>query len=230
MPEAKAVYADYQKSIHAVELFEKGNPRAPTCVSCHGVHGAAPPEVGDVDKVCGQCHTAERRFFMLGGHRAPKGARIECSSCHGAHAVMAANPSRLADSCKPCHGSGSPQAAMGGRMWIEYRSAADELEKAVKAATDADAMPINTDDYRARIEEARTYLREAMPAAHAVQEELVANPSLRARSVGAEVQSDIYGKLGNLKTRRFLLIVFWFYLLLTIVVLRRFQKQAVRKG
>jgi hypothetical protein len=113
-------------------------------------------------------------------------------------------------------------------MWTEYKSAFDELEKASANTSRAEAIPINTDDYRARLEEARTYLREAMPAAHSVQEEVVAGFTTRARSVAREVESDIHGKLGNLRVRRFVLILFWFYLLLTIVVLRRFQKRAPR--
>jgi predicted CXXCH cytochrome family protein len=229
MPAGKAVFADYSKSVHAAALLDKGNLKAPTCVSCHGVHGAAPPAVGDIDKVCGQCHTAERRYFTAGAHRHPgSGEGPECSSCHGAHAIEAARPERIATSCAGCHAKGSPEAALGSRMWTEVRGAADEIDKATAIATRADAVPINTDDYRARLEEARTYLREAMPAAHSVQEEVVAGLTTRARSVAHEVESDIHGKLGNLHVRRFVLILFWFYLLLTILVLRRFQKRAPR--
>jgi len=37
---------------------------APTCVSCHGVHGAAPPKFGDVDKVCGgACHNRPNGYI-----------------------------------------------------------------------------------------------------------------------------------------------------------------------
>ncbi len=228
-PGGKAVYPEYLASVHAAALLERGNLRAPTCVSCHGVHGAAPPALGDVDKVCGQCHTAERRYFTAGGHRRGGGDGPECSSCHGSHGIQAARPERLGESCARCHRAGSAEAALGRRMWTEYRSASDELEKAVGAANEADAVPINTDDYRARIEEARTYLRESLPAAHAVQEDLMAGFTARARSVGAEVQSEIQGKLGNFRVRRLMLIVFWFYLLLTVAVLRQYQRRAARK-
>lgn len=229
MPAAKAVYPLYQKSVHASELIDKGNLRAPSCVSCHGVHGAAPPAVGDVDKVCGQCHTAERRYFSAGAHRPGGGSDIGCSSCHDAHGTEIAKPERLAAACQKCHEKGSPEATLGDRIWTEYKSASDELDRAVDAAAQADAVPINTDDYRARLEEAKTYLREAMPAAHAVREDVVAGLTARARSVAAEVRSDIHGKLGNLKVRKFVLIVFWFYLLLAILVLRNFQRRAARK-
>ena len=89
----------------------------------------------------------------------------------------------------------------------------------------ADAVPIQTDDYRARLEEAKTYLREALPSAHSVQEDAVSGLTTRARSVGAEIESEILGQLRQLRARKFLLLVIWFYLLLTIIVLRRFQER-----
>lgn len=224
-------YRQYLSSVHAHELFDRGNPRAPTCVSCHGVHGAAPPGAGDVDKVCGHCHTAERRYFAGGPHMArmvEKGL-AECVSCHGSHATEAAQPQRLSTACAGCHGEGSQQATLGTKMWTEIQAAATQIDQAAALIEKAEAVPIQTDDYRARIEEARTYLREALPAAHAVHEPTVAAFTTRARAVGAEVASEIHGKLGHLQARKIGLIVFWFYLALTVVVLRRLQTRAARK-
>jgi hypothetical protein len=221
----------YLASVHAHELLDRGNPRAPTCVNCHGVHGAAPPGAGDVDKVCGHCHTAERRYFAAGPHLAGmvKAGLPHCVSCHGNHAIQATQPERLASACEQCHGQGSTQAALGGRLWTEYQAASSQIEKAAALVATAEAIPIQTEDYRARLEEARTYLREALPAAHAVHEETVAGLTARARGVGAEVASEIYGKLGNLQARKVGLVVFWFYLALTVVILRRLQSRATRK-
>ena len=50
------VYAKWKKSVHYAARTEKGDLSAPTCNSCHGNHGAAPPEVGSVVNVCGTCH------------------------------------------------------------------------------------------------------------------------------------------------------------------------------
>ena len=222
----------YLTSVHAHELLDRGNPRAPTCVRCHGVHGAAPPGAGDVGKVCGHCHTAERRYFAAGPHGEgmAKAGLPECVACHGNHAIEAAQPQRLASVCARCHGAESMQATLGGRMWTEYQAAAVQIEKAASLVTTADQVPIQTEDYRARLEEARTYLREALPAAHAVQEQTVAGLTARARALGAEVASEIYGKLGHLQARKVGLVVFWFYLALTVVVLRRLQSRAARKN
>jgi len=225
-----AVFAEYSRSVHAQALLDRGNLRSPTCVSCHGVHGAAPPAVGDVDKVCGHCHTAERRYLNAGEHRPGDRGGPECSTCHGAHGIVAARPERLPESCVECHKAGSPEVALGQRVWGEYRGAAEAVEKAAAMASRAEAVPINTDDYRARLEEAKTYLREALPAAHSVREDLVAGFTARALSVAHEVESELEHKLGHLKVRRYVLILFWFYLLLTILVLLRFQRRGAGRA
>jgi hypothetical protein len=45
--------ADFAAGVHGKLLLEKGNLAAPDCTRCHGAHGATPPGVGDVDKICG---------------------------------------------------------------------------------------------------------------------------------------------------------------------------------
>lgn len=224
-------YAAYQSSVHAKALFEKSNRNAPTCVSCHGVHGAAPPNVGDVDKVCGQCHTAERRYYTAGAHsQRLGGTRPECVNCHENHAVEAAKPERWAGACTSCHEGQAATVALGRRIWDDYRSAASEVDRAEAILARADAIPMQTEDYHARIEEARTYLREALPAAHAVREDLVAGFTTRAAGVGREVQEEIQKKFSNRTQAKFLLVLFWFYVLLTLFVLRRFRDQAGRRA
>ncbi len=220
----------YLGGVHGRELTVRGNLRAPTCVSCHGVHGAAPPNIGDVDRVCGQCHTAERRYYTLGAHgqSQPRAGvdRPECVGCHDPHATTAARPERFARSCARCHEGDRAALQIGNRIWNDYAAASRQMDAAGALVTRADAIPIQTDDYKARLEEARTYLREALPAAHAVRTDVVAGYTTRARAVGEEVQHDISGKLANLRTHRFVLILFWFYVLLTLYVLKRFRDQA----
>jgi predicted CXXCH cytochrome family protein len=219
------VYQAYRSSVHARSLFDQSNLRAPTCVSCHGVHGAAPPHVTDVDKVCGRCHTAERRYFLSGPHRAAmaKAGLPECASCHDPHATQPAQPERLASVCAQCHRGQDPRRLRGQKLYTEFQTAAAELEQAEKLTGRAEGVPIATEDYRARLEEARTYLSEALPAAHSVDEAVVAGFTTRARSVAAEVQSEVHGKLGNLTTQKFVLVLFWFYVIVTVFVLRRFR-------
>ncbi len=226
----KNAYADYLTSVHAHQLFDLGNMRAPTCVSCHGVHGATPPDVADITKVCGRCHTTERRYFIAGPHAAKMAENNvpACIACHGNHAVEASVVTRLASNCEKCHEKGDPQVALGARMLDEYKTAQTEIDKAEKLIAEADAVPMQTEDYHARVEEARTYLREAMTAAHTVQPEVVASFTLRARSVGEEIQDELTHKFANARMSKLGLVVFWFYVLVTLGILRRYRNRRPR--
>lgn len=221
----KDVYHEYLKSVHAKQLFDAGNLGAPTCVSCHGVHGAAPADVADVNKVCGRCHTPERRYFLSGPHASgmSRSDLAECSSCHGAHAIMASDTGRLASSCTSCHDEGGREAKLGADLLKSYLAAAHEIEEAEKWVTKADAVPIATDDFKARVEEARTYLREAMTAAHAVRTDVMSSYTVRAASTGSEVSEEIEHELKNITIEKLALVVFWFYVIVTVGILRRFR-------
>jgi len=111
-------YARWGQSVHAEALLGRGDLSAPTCNDCHGNHGAAPPGVDSIARVCGQCHGREATLFQastklegfhrhneylaeVGGrcdacHEAPdpqaalSGVHrfVECATCHGNHSVM----------------------------------------------------------------------------------------------------------------------------------------------
>lgn len=213
--------ADYLKSIHAAALLEEGNPRAPDCSSCHGVHGAAPPGLGDVDKVCGHCHEPVRRYFLASPHHdALREAGLpECAACHGNHAIARAGGRRLEEACAECHAAGGPQVELARRMEALIVGAREEIARAAGLVEKAERVPIDVEDYQARLQEARTYLTEALPATHALSVEEVERFATRARSIGEEIASEIHEKMSDLRTRRFGLVVFWFYVLLTLAVL-----------
>ena len=111
-------YARWSQSVHAEALLGRGDLSAPTCNDCHGNHGAVPPGVDSISRVCGNCHGREATLFRASGklegfhehndylaesagrcdacHEAPDppaalaGARhfAECATCHGNHSVM----------------------------------------------------------------------------------------------------------------------------------------------
>ena len=219
------VYQDYLTSVHAQELLH-GNPNAPECSRCHGVHGAAPPGTGDVDRVCGSCHRAEREAFLEGPNSVDLVAAglPECGACHGNHSVQPVIPGNLADGCAECHGSESDETALGERMDVLFRRAHEEISRARDLIEQARQVPIYVEDHLARLEEAQTYILEAEPAVHAVSIEEVERFARPARSLGQEIQTEIEGELEELKLRRLGLVVFWFYLLMTFWILLRGRK------
>ncbi|HEU4403286.1 MAG TPA: cytochrome c3 family protein [Candidatus Polarisedimenticolia bacterium] len=222
-------YADYAGSVHGKALLEQGNATAPDCSRCHGAHGAAPPGVGDVDKVCGQCHAATRTFFLAGPHKAAMDAAglPECASCHDHHRIEPAAAALLDTVCLKCHDATSPQLEIAATFRTLFSGASDEIDRARQIVDRAAEIPLYVEDYRARLEEAHTALLESYPAMHALETTRVEPFTQRARSIALEIQSEVNGKIEGRKWRRVGLLVFWFYLLLTVAILVRFRSRAV---
>jgi predicted CXXCH cytochrome family protein len=78
-------YQEYQSSVHGEALIGNQDMRAPSCVSCHGSHGAKPPLDEEVINVCGKCHTATQEFYEQSLHSRIGEAAPKCVTCHGTH-------------------------------------------------------------------------------------------------------------------------------------------------
>ena len=78
-------FADYTDSVHHQAMVERGDLSAPTCSTCHGSHGVAPPGAGSVANVCSTCHVLQAQFFDESPH---KGVFAEgCATCHASHKI-----------------------------------------------------------------------------------------------------------------------------------------------
>ncbi|HEY7699223.1 MAG TPA: cytochrome c3 family protein, partial [Vicinamibacteria bacterium] len=103
---------EYKTSVHGHALFEEGDLGAPTCNSCHGNHGAAPPGVDSVARVCGTCHAIQRDLFDASPHRdAFVSLELpECEACHGNHATTSPTDAMVGTAegavCIDCHSEG----------------------------------------------------------------------------------------------------------------------------
>lgn len=212
---------DYRASVHGKALIEEGNLNAPSCARCHGVHGATPPGFGDVDKVCGQCHSTAREFFVRSRHNQAMDAAglPECASCHGNHAIGRAESEVGAKVCQDCHSTGGPAAEAGAKLRALAATASEQIERAAEMIDKAEQVPLDVEDYRARLELARTHLGEARPAMHSLDVDQVSPLSMSARSEAEDIQKEIYAKLSDIRIRRLGLVIFWFYLLLTVAIL-----------
>ena len=224
------VFDDYAKSVHGRAFLEKGDRAAPECTRCHGSHGAAPPGVGDVDKVCGQCHEATRAYFLKGPHKeAMRAAGLpECASCHDHHLIQPAEVARLETVCLGCHDAASEQQARALTFKRLFTDAAGEIQKARAQVEKAQSVPLYVEDYLARLEEARTSLTESYPVMHSLELHAVEAQTTRAQAIAREVETEVDSKLQGLTWRRVGLLVFWFYILLTVAVLVRQRRRAER--
>ena len=88
-------YAHYTRVVdgtHWAQL-QAGNPKAPTCVDCHGAHDIVPmaSHRADISKRCGRCHQEIGKAYEDSVHgRAVVGSSNPdmpvCTDCHAAHA------------------------------------------------------------------------------------------------------------------------------------------------
>ena len=100
---------EYKSSLHGRALLQDAHQAAPACATCHGSHGAAPPRVGDIEQVCGQCHSVVQAHYDESPHAAASrnGKSVQCVSCHGSHTIAPPSPAMfLGDEdrhCGSCH-------------------------------------------------------------------------------------------------------------------------------
>jgi predicted CXXCH cytochrome family protein len=129
----------YRTSVHGEALFVRGDLGAPTCNSCHGNHGAAPPGVDTVSRVCGTCHAIQRELFAASPHRdAFESMELpECEACHENHATAKPGDELVGTGggsiCLDCHTDGEDAfvAAAAIRERIEALKAAEERAREV---------------------------------------------------------------------------------------------------
>jgi predicted CXXCH cytochrome family protein len=125
--------AKFKDSPHGRTLLEQHDDRAPSCVSCHGVHGIRPAKdpqskvyAQRVPETCGACHAdpkimagftraddsplpitqlAEYRDSVHGRALLVRGdlGAPACNTCHGNHAASPPGVAQVSRSCSLCH-------------------------------------------------------------------------------------------------------------------------------
>lgn len=102
----------YRKSVHWAALSERRDLSAPSCATCHGNHGAAPPGVDNVAHVCGACHVVFDNLFEKSPHKkAFEGMGLAgCVVCHSNHGIAAPTLAMVGTQpgavCVNCHSPG----------------------------------------------------------------------------------------------------------------------------
>ncbi|MCZ2078612.1 MAG: cytochrome c3 family protein [Bryobacterales bacterium] len=133
---ATSQFEQYQRSVHWEALAKRGDLSAPSCATCHGSHGAAPPGVASVERVCGTCHVVFQNLFDQSPHRPAFEAMglAACVVCHSNHEVLRPSPEMLgvdsAAVCLRCHAKDDPGYAVAATM----RQEVDRLRSALTVA------------------------------------------------------------------------------------------------
>ncbi len=123
-------FSEYGKSVHHEAMTERGDLSAPTCTTCHGNHGAAPPGVASVKNVCSTCHVFQSQLFEESPHKAvfESAGLPGCATCHSNHNIEHPSDVMLSAGagsiCATCHTDGDP----GQKAAAEIHSQLGDLQ------------------------------------------------------------------------------------------------------
>lgn len=191
-------FEKFAKSVHGVALLEKNDVSAPACNKCHGNHGATPPGVESISKVCGTCHALNADLFSSSPHKKAFDdmGLPECETCHSNHDIVPATPAMLGTSddavCARCHSDTDRQA--GYRVANVMRLLADSLQLAEARARglvdDAEQKGMEIGEAKFKLRDVRQAELEARTMVHAFDEEKFREVTTKGLSTAAVVTVD----------------------------------------
>ncbi|MBU1318571.1 MAG: cytochrome c3 family protein [candidate division Zixibacteria bacterium] len=224
----------YASSVHGVALLEKHDVGAPACNSCHGNHGAMPPGITSIERVCGLCHANNMTFFEESTHFEyfqGMNARA-CETCHSNHAIAKPSIEMLAGEhsvCLQCHdpkdGTGGIEAAMQMRMAIDSLSGL--IDDVNARLDDADQKGLYVTNALFTLKDATQNLFEAKTAVHILNADSVSGITLDGDKLAQQASVVADGLLADYVVRRIGLavsvVVLLFLALLIWIKVRRIE-------
>jgi hypothetical protein len=228
-------YRFYQGSVHGTAVLQKQDPRAPTCSTCHGVHGAAPPGFTQVATVCGQCHSATQEYYQKGAHKA--GLTGEggpgCITCHGQHDVT---PPTLdlyqgteARHCGSCHAAGSPAASQVDQIYQALKGADDAYANAEAVIAQARSARLIVVQQEEVLQKANTPLIEARALQHVVNTVDIQAKAKDSTDLSQQAQASAEGALKDIGNRRMGMFAALAVILLVVVSLILIKRDLDRR-
>lgn len=204
-------YDLYQQSVHGIALLEEQDLRAPTCATCHGTHGAAPPGFAEVINVCGSCHGATQDYYLQSQHAAGAAGSPKCVTCHGRYDVFEPSEDLFRGTeprhCGECHTPDSSAGQVVQALYDRITQAAAAHQEAQGALERAARIGMITAPEVARLEEARTHLITARAAQHTTQIEVVEDQTAEVLTISEEVRAAAEGAIAESVVRRRAMVV-----------------------
>jgi predicted CXXCH cytochrome family protein len=206
-------FQQYQTSVHWTAMTKRGDLSAPSCASCHGNHGAKPPQVESVAEVCGTCHVLFDKLYEQSVHKAVfsgAGGGGGCMVCHSNHGIQTPSTKMLAGAtsvCAGCHEEGSPGANTAARMagWIDGLDAAIKQSETVLAKAEQYGMEVS--EAQVKLIDARESLVKSRLALHAMRTDDLQKPVDAGMAIAKETMQAGEAALREKDYRRYGLAV-----------------------
>jgi hypothetical protein len=189
-------FAGYQASVHYRALAVRGDLSAPTCSTCHGNHGAAPPGVASVEFVCANCHVFQAQLFDTSPHKKAfeEVGLPACVTCHSNHRINEPSDAMISTGpqsvCTNCHvaGDGGYQAAEHIhaqllRLVAAIEQSSEVLGRAERSGMEVSEAKLEQAQARDALTKARVTLHSFTPAR--VDEDIEAGLKVAAATLAA---------------------------------------------
>lgn len=203
-------FEKYSRSVHGQALMVKKDLSAPACNDCHGNHGAVPPGVQSISKVCGTCHALNAELFSASPHKKAFDEKNlpECETCHSNHEILHATDDLVGSTgnavCIRCHSE--TKNTKGFNVAKTMRSMIDSLHYHQQVA---DTLITEAEQKGMEIAEAKFKLRDAHQAGlqsrtlvHSFNEEKFREVVSKGISVAQLVQGEAQHSIDEYYFRR----------------------------
>jgi predicted CXXCH cytochrome family protein len=191
-------FNEYRTSVHWEAVSKRGDLSAPTCASCHGNHGATPPQVASVANVCGSCHVLFEELYSKSPHQPVFSAMGAggCVVCHSNHGIQMPSVAMLAGPqavCAQCHDATSAGGAAAAEMAGMLKGLEGALDRADGILKRARESGMEVSEAQLKQMEGREALVKARVAVHAFDVAAVKTPV----SEGMAIARATYGSGQN---------------------------------
>ena len=203
-------FEKYSKGVHGIALLQKHDLAAPACNDCHGNHGATPPGVQSISKICGSCHALNADLFSKSPHKKAFDQKNlpECETCHGYHDIVVATDKLLGVSseavCSWCHG-GAP-TSKAHLVAKNMRQLIDSLRSLESAATllvdEAERKGMEIGEARFKLRDARQARLESRTMVHSFDEQQFQQIVDKGLKVASEVSEEANNAIEEYYFRR----------------------------
>jgi len=153
-------YDKYIASAHGKALLEKDDLSAPTCNNCHGNHGAVPPGITSISKVCGTCHVLNADLFSGSPHKQVFDEKNypECVTCHGKHDIASVTDNLLGTGagavCSKCHSQSENVkgylVAAQMKQWLDSLTNRENLASSLIFEAEQKGMEVEEEKFELR--------------------------------------------------------------------------------
>ena len=167
-------FEKYKQSVHYEMLTKRADLASPTCSSCHGSHGAAPPGVDAVANVCSHCHVVTADLFAKSPH---KSAFAElgmpaCVTCHSNHDITKPLDAMLGGGegtpCATCHDANSAPLKKAAELRTMVEGLSSRIDQASAILTRAEHAGMESGVPRFELIAAQESLIKARAGTHSL--------------------------------------------------------------